>query len=229
MTKPNEFKLIISDEIKSNFPDYNPVIFYIKNFTNNNSEISKTLLKQIQAELKATLTIEMIDNNEQIKNWRETYKSFDVNPKRVLNSCESLLNRVLKDCEIPTINPIVDIYNYISLKYLLPIGAENWDSLKSDLALKYSLGSEGFDTRDNSETVVTFPKIGEIVWADSLGTTCRCWNWRQCTRTQINKETRNMYFVIDYFGNDNSYALAAKVEMIKIIKEISPGIEVFEK
>jgi DNA/RNA-binding domain of Phe-tRNA-synthetase-like protein len=228
MTKPNEFKLIISDEIKSNFPDYDPIIFYITNFTNNNSEIAKTLLKEIQLELNNSITMEKINDNQQIKNWRKTYKSFGVNPKRILNSCEALLTRIVKGGEIPTINPIVDIYNYISLKYLLPIGAENWDSLKSDLVLKYSLGSEGFDTRENNEDVITFPKIGEIIWADSIGASCRCWNWRQSSRTQITNQTQNIYFVIDYIGNDNSYAILAKNEMLKIISEISPEIKVFE-
>jgi DNA/RNA-binding domain of Phe-tRNA-synthetase-like protein len=227
MPKPNNSQLKISPEIRNSFPDYNPVIFYVAKFTNSNSEIPKNLLKDIQLELTNSLTLDQINKSEQILKWREAYKSFGANPKRTLNSCESLLTRILKGGEISSINPIVDLYNYISLKYLLPIGGENWDKLGSDLYLKYSTSKEGFDTRENGQEIIIFPKVDEVIWADSLGATCRCWNWRQCIRTQIDTKTQNMYFVIDYFGSDNSLAIRAKDELLEILQKISSEIEVF--
>jgi DNA/RNA-binding domain of Phe-tRNA-synthetase-like protein len=41
------------------------------------------------------------------------------------------------------------------------------------------------------------PRPGEIVWADTLGVTCRRWNWRQCTRTRLVEGTTRAYFLFD--------------------------------
>lgn len=151
MPQPNNFKLKISSEIKTKFPEYNPIIFYVSDFVPDSNNLASELLKQIQVEIKNKLNLELLDSDEQIIKWRQTYKAFGSNPRRFLNSYESLLTRVLKGSEIPSINPIVDLYNYISLKYRLPIGGENWNKLESDLTLRFSNGAEPFDARDNGQ------------------------------------------------------------------------------
>jgi DNA/RNA-binding domain of Phe-tRNA-synthetase-like protein len=214
------FELHASPEIFQKYPDYNPVIFYLTDFDSSliGDQFSQ-LLSQVQADLKLTAA-DHINTNSQITAWKECYKSFGSNPKKFNNSCEALLSRIAKGGTIPSINPIVDLYNYISLKYLLPIGGEDWDMLESDLTLKVANGSEIFDTRRQGEEIKENPDEGEIVWTDIKGVTCRKWNWRQCTRTQIVESTKNIYFVIDYIGQDNSIAIQAKDELISHLKNI---------
>lgn len=43
---------------------------------------------------------------------------------------------------------------------------------------------------------------GEVVWADGAGVTCRRWNWRQCTRTQLSPATTRALFIVDALGLD---------------------------
>lgn len=38
---------------------------------------------------------------------------------------------------------------------------------------------------------------GEIIWSDDIGVTCCRWNWRQCIRTRLNVEARNMWFILE--------------------------------
>ena len=36
-----------------------------------------------------------------------------------------------------------------------------------------------------------------MIWRDDAGVTCRCWNWRQCVRTRITRETTSAMFILD--------------------------------
>jgi DNA/RNA-binding domain of Phe-tRNA-synthetase-like protein len=219
------YKLLASPEIFKKYPDYNPVIFYVTDFDSSLAgAYCSDLLAQIQSEIKDNAA-NQIDTDPQISAWREYYKSFGSNPKRFYNSCEALLSRIAKGNGIQSIIPLVDLYNYISLKYTLPIGGENWDKLESDLTLKPSNGTESFDTRKQGEAIVENPEPDEIVWADTKGVTCRKWNWRQCTRTQLTQETKNIYFVIDFIGQDNTLAQQAKEELLDHLKKISPNLK----
>jgi DNA/RNA-binding domain of Phe-tRNA-synthetase-like protein len=50
---------------------------------------------------------------------------FGAKPQRTPCSAEALRKRVLKDGSMPAIDPIVDLYNAISLRYAIPVGGEN--------------------------------------------------------------------------------------------------------
>jgi DNA/RNA-binding domain of Phe-tRNA-synthetase-like protein len=222
MTQNPSFKLLASPEIFQKYPDYNPVIFYVTDFDSSlTGAYCSKLLTDIQDEL-STLTLEEISTNPQIMAWREYYRSFNCNPKKFMNSSEALLTRVAKGSQVGSINPLVDLYNFVSMKYKLPIGGENWDAISSDLVLGFADGIENFDTRKQGEDILETVEPGEVVWADEQGVTCRKWNWRQCTRTQINETTKNIYFVIDFIGQDNGPALQAKEEILAHLKAINP-------
>jgi len=96
---------------------------------------------------------------------------------------------------IGNINPLVDIYNSISLKYALPCGGEDIDRFQGDLLLTKASGNEEFvvlGTDENSP-----PYEGEIVYKDELGAVCRCWNWREAVRTMLTEETKNAFLCIE--------------------------------
>ena len=50
----------------------------------------------------------------QIKVWRETYSSFGAKPKKYKSSIEALFTRILAGEDLPAINPLVNIYNFLS-------------------------------------------------------------------------------------------------------------------
>ena len=113
----------------------------------------------------------------------------------VIVSIEALLKRVHKGNHIGTINPLVDIYNSISLKYALPCGGEDINKFVGNLKLTKAVGGEDFITygSDTSEP----PYEGEIVYKDDFGAVCRCWNWREAVRTCLNEETTNAFMILE--------------------------------
>ncbi|WP_438391919.1 B3/B4 domain-containing protein [Caballeronia sp. DA-9] len=56
--------------------------------------------------------------------WDDLFRKFGAKPQRTPCSAGALRKRVLKTGTLPSIDPIVDLYNAISLKYALPVGGE---------------------------------------------------------------------------------------------------------
>lgn len=133
-------------------------------------------------------------NNEVIRVWREAFQRFKTK-KGARSSIEALLKRVQNGNHIGTINPLVDIYNSISLKYALPCGGEDIDKFAGDLRLTKAVGNEDFVTLGTDESAP--PYEGEIVYKDNAGAVCRCWNWRESVRTMLTEDTRNAFLCIE--------------------------------
>ena len=111
-------------------------------------------------------------------------------------SAEALAQRVLKGGELPRINRLVDLYNAISVRHLIPVGGEDLDRLEGRSGSTLAAGDEHFDAPGGDEP----PKPGEVVWRDDAGVTCRRWNWRQGTRTRLTEATTRAFFVFDRLG-----------------------------
>lgn len=107
------------------------------------------------------------------------------------------------DKGLPRIDLLTDIYNAASVLHHIPIGGENLSAYSGPARLVLVSGDETFDTRENGETVLQHPEAGEVIWRDDIGVTCRRWNWRQCMRTRLDKNSTSLLFIIDGLGEDS--------------------------
>ncbi|HEU4913616.1 MAG TPA: phenylalanine--tRNA ligase beta subunit-related protein [Actinomycetes bacterium] len=98
---------------------------------------------------------------------------------------------------LPRTDRITDVYNAVSIAHLLPIGGEDRATYIGPPRLVRADGSETFETTAAGAPAVEHPEVGEVVWRDDKGVTCRRWNWRQCARTRITAETRSALFILD--------------------------------
>lgn len=133
-----------------------------------------------------------------VKLWREAYKKFRAE-KGNRSSIENLLKRVHKGNHIGSINPLVDIYNYISLKYGLPCGGEDIEEMKGNICLTRAAGDEDFLPLGSEKNKP--PREGEVVYKDDEGIICRCWNWREADRTKLTEDTRNAFLCIELIND----------------------------
>ena len=129
--------------------------------------------------------------------WSETFRAFGAKPKRTPCSAEALRKRVLRDGFMTALDPVVDLYNAVSLRYAVPVGGENLDAYRGAPRLIISDGSESFDTLKDGIPFMEKPDAGEVVWCDDLGVTCRRWNWRQGIRTRLNSSDKHMWFILE--------------------------------
>nr|WP_081468068.1 phenylalanine--tRNA ligase beta subunit-related protein [Thermovirga lienii] len=106
-----------------------------------------------------------------------------------------MLKRISKGEHIGTINPLVDIYNSISLRYALPCGGEDIDKFVGDIRLTTASGNERFVPLGSNENLP--PYEGEVIYKDDEGAIVRCWNWRESGRTMLTEETTNAFLCIE--------------------------------
>lgn len=162
-----------------------------------------------------------------LASWDRVYERFGAKPGRTPNSAAALRKRVLKDGEIPSINPLVDLYNAVSLRFAVPAGGENLAAYVGPPRLTIADGSEEFETMSNGEQVTDYPAVGEIIWRDDLGVTCRRWNWRQGIRTRLEPGCNSMWFILEALETMPEGALSDAGHMLASgLERIMPGCSV---
>ncbi|EOU1756120.1 B3/4 domain-containing protein [Clostridium perfringens] len=189
-------KFIIEDDFWELFPNAKIGIITCNGIDNTIKDENQyqDMLSQGEKEALTHLPNEEFCSNEVIKVWRDAFKRFKTK-KGARSSIEALLKRVSTGKGLGTINPLVDIYNSISLKYAMPCGGEDMDKFIGDIRLSKATGDESFITlgSDKSEP----PYEGEIVYKDDEGAICRCWNWRESVRTMLTEDTKNALLCIE--------------------------------
>ena len=218
-------QLTIDSSIWARFPSYAAYIIYAEGLENKQSnEHSVHYLRAAEKKQRDFFGTEKLSLDPHIDAWRKVYKDFGAKPSKYLCSVESLLGRSLKGQDLPSINYLVDLYNAVSINYLIPVGGEDWDRISSDLTLTLATGKEPFFIYQSGEPVVEYPTPGEVIWVDSTGVTCRRWNWRQCHRTQLTIDTHNAYFVLDRLSPyPIEKFISAGEELIELLKASSPN------
>ncbi len=191
-------KLILEDTL---FQDFSPVIgvIVVENINNGGThEEIAGLLRSQEAITKEQFAGEgSLGAHPFISAWRKVYKKFGADSYRC--SSEALIRRVVKGDSIPHINTLVDLYNLISIKYVIPVGGEDLDTIEGDLRLGKANGTEAFVRLGGEENDP--PHVGEVVYKDDRGVICRRWNWREAERTKLTEHTTNAVIVIDGLGD----------------------------
>jgi lysyl-tRNA synthetase class 1 len=211
------FDFEVASEIVSKHPALRIGVLVIDGLDNSgkHEEIPK-LLRAEEAAFRQKYFGKDLSSINGIKSWREAYSSFGAKPKDYKSSIESLAKRVLKGDQLPSINPLVDLYNYISIKYVLPAGADDLSKVKGKIMLKHAKGEEQFFKIGSQQNEP--PEKGEIVYADNEGILCRRWNWRECDRTKLTEHTKKAAVYIESLNQDDSLEEAV-TELASILEK----------
>jgi DNA/RNA-binding domain of Phe-tRNA-synthetase-like protein len=161
-----------------------------------------------------------------IEAWRATFRKFGANPKKTPCSVEALWKRLQKNGALPSIDPVVDLYNALSIRFGAPFGGEDATGYNGVPHLGLATGGEEFDTARDGVAVIEHPNPGDVIWRDELGVTCRRWNWRQCRRTALTEASGNLWFVIDRLAPmPVDELIRAGDELVLGLRKLSPDAE----
>jgi DNA/RNA-binding domain of Phe-tRNA-synthetase-like protein len=210
---------VVEDDFWSLFPNARIGVIICNGIDNTIKDEEKYIAALSEAEKEALKYFqnEEFSSNEVIKVWREAFQKFKTK-KGARSSIEALLKRVHNGNHLGTINPLVDIYNCISLRYALPCGGEDIDKFAGDIRLTKAVGNEDFITlgTDKSEP----PYEGEIVYKDNEGAICRCWNWRESVRTMLTENTKNAFLCIELTDEKRTEEFeSALKDLAKIVQD----------
>ncbi len=189
-------KSIVSKVVFDMFPEYVRGVIIARNIDNHGENPGLLSLLR-EAEMKAVRDplMQDIKNHPRIAPWRQAYLKFGANPNKFYPSVESLCRRARRGDLLPYINTAVALFNYFSLKNVLPSGADDIDSVSDSLSLTVAKGSESFTPFNTTE--IEKPDPGEVIYYDGDVVMCRRWNWRQGDQTKLIPETRNIVINLD--------------------------------
>jgi len=211
-------KFIIENDFWSLFPNARIGVVICQGIDNSikDEDKYKDMICNSEKEALKYLSNTEFSSNEVIKVWREAFKKFKTK-KGARSSIEALLKRVNNGNNLGTINPLVDIYNSISLRYGLPCGGEDIDKFAGDIRLTIAVGNEEFiplGTDENSP-----PYEGEVVYKDDKGAICRCFNWREAVRTMLTENTQNALLCIELIDERRTE------EFENVLKDLSKAVQ----
>ena len=201
-------KVIIDSEIFTQFPDFKRGIIVVKDIENalGNKRIKKPLNKEIEKRMR--------------EDWDETHLKFSSDPHKFPPSIKVLLKRIKKGAGFPFINSVVALFNYISIKYLIPCGGDDVSKIEGNLHLAFARGDEWFVALGSEEK--ENPQPGEVIYFDdkTLKVMCRRWNWRNGDFSKITEDTKKMVINIDGIGVVSQLVIEeARDELAKLLIE----------
>lgn len=179
--------------------------------------------------------------NDILKNLFEEYK--DLNPKEDLilegfnilhdktgvkrrkniPSSENLIKLFKKNNgEVHFINQIVDIYNLLSLKSKLSLGAHDLSTVEGNVTLRFTDGTEKFEPIGSTEAGVANPHEYSYI-DDSNEVLCRL-EIRQVKKTAVNEDTTDAFFIVQ--GNEytsDDFVKDVSNELIELVTKYCGG------
>ncbi|AUX11267.1 hypothetical protein C0213_02040 [Latilactobacillus sakei] len=218
-------KMIIDDSFWQLFPKAQINILRADGLDNT---VDKQQDAYFQARLQAGserahdfLGAEPFSQNAVVAQWREGFTKFKTK-KGARSSIEALLKRIDQGHTFEPINPLVDLYNSVSLKYAVPCGGEDIAQIDGDLHLGVAQGGESFRPLGAQEDAPALPN--EVIYYDQTGAICRCLNWREAQRTMLQEQTQSAVLVMESINDEQ--AKRANQAMAELQQEIEAYFKV---
>jgi DNA/RNA-binding domain of Phe-tRNA-synthetase-like protein len=131
----------------------------------------------------------------QIQAWRRTFAAMSLKPTQYRCASESLLRRFRKEGTLPTLHPLVDLCNAISLAFAIPVAVFDVAMIDGDLEVRHATGDEDYLTFAGEHEQ---PEPGEVIFADAAGQAhARRWTNRQSGRSAVAASTSTALIVAE--------------------------------
>lgn len=144
---------------------------------------------------RTRLAVEPESQFPEIAAWRRGFSQMGLKPTQYRCASEALLRRYRMDGALPSIHPLVDLCNSVSLAYAIPIAVFDVGQITGDLVVTYASGTETYTTFGGT---VETPDRGEIIFRDDAGNAhARRWTNRQSALSAIRPGTRRVLIVAE--------------------------------
>lgn len=193
------------------------VIAYGLNNCESNEKVSLLLQGEINRAISELGSTD-VKSMDSLMPYRDALKSFGINATKYPCSIESILTRISKKGEFPSISPVVDLGNYISLKHRVPVGVHDIDTFSQDLYVRCA-SLEDCANKDND---IDGDKLveGEPVYIAGDSVRTRRWLWRQMPAGRVTEKSKNFIFPIDGFNCNKESIEAACNELVELLGTI---------
>ncbi len=155
--------------------------------------------------------------------WRAAFRRFGVDPTQYRSAAESLLRRLTKKGDIPSINTLVDIGNLVSIRYALPVAMVDLRGVDGGLSVRFARGDEVFTPLESPEP--EYPDVGEVVFVDRRNVAAaRRWCWRQSKESAARDDTTDILVTVEaHHANGRRDVESALADLNDLLDQFAPG------
>lgn len=128
------------------------IIHYTKIVVSESPQMLKGRIQLFQENLYFESQENPVPERPGIQEWRKVWKELGADPNRYRHSAESLMRRIAKQNYLTPFHLAVDLNNFLSLQYEIPIGIYDMNKIVGDVEITLGddeTGYEGLNGRFN--------------------------------------------------------------------------------
>ena len=145
--------------------------------------------------------------------WRRAFTAFGVKPTQYRSAAESLLRRLTKQGDVPSINALVDIANLVSIRHRLPVAAFDQRGVTGPTTVRFATGDEVFT--DLGTVATSNPERGEVIFVDEASlVSARRWCWRQSAQSAAGTGTVEALITVESLHDESGTAVRQATEAL---------------
>lgn len=162
------------------------------------SETEKAFFSAKLKELAQTYTELDYHSDAYLEGYHVLHDRAGVKRRKNIPSAENLIRVLRRHGTLPDINPIVNLYNVISMERRLCIAAHDLDQVEGGLTVKHPDGTERYIPMGQTEPVPL--DAHEYYYCDDANDVLCRLELHQCSKTVVTPETKNLLLILE--GHD---------------------------
>ncbi|AHK43148.1 MULTISPECIES: phenylalanine--tRNA ligase beta subunit-related protein [Ensifer] len=201
-----------SDSIWRDFPELAAGALHVEGIRSDVSVADA--VERFQAIARDVLATRAEGELAEIQAWRRTFARMGLKPTQYRCASEALLRRFRKEGDLPSIHPLIDLCNAVSLAFAMPIAVFDVSRISGNLEVTRAGGDEVYATF-SGET--EHPEPDEVIFRDAEGRAhARRWTNRQSGYSAIHPQTTSALIVAEAL---HETAAADVAELVAALEE----------
>ena len=212
-------------QIIDNYPNLAAGVIVARDLRNGPaSEALRAVYMTEQAAVKERIGATPLSQLPSLYAWRRAFSAFGVSPTKYRSAAESLLRRLTKKGDIPSINTLVDIGNLVSIRYGLPVAIFDTKAIATPITVHYADGSEIYTDLASGKEMR--PETGEVVFSDeNKMVVARRWCWRQSATSAANERTTAAVITVEAHHEGGAADIRnALDDLLALVQEHAGGV-----
>lgn len=181
-------------------------------------------LEQQTNQILEEITREDLKNDPVLQGFRLLHERIGCSNRKNIAASENLMKFLIKAGHLPRVNLLVDIYNLVSIKSHLALGAHDINYISGNVHLKMTAGNEGFRPIGNPGPEPVKP--GEYAYIDDNNDVICRLEVRQVEKTKVTLDTKDCFYIIQGNPATSPKDLKAAAEnLVELTKRFCGGQE----
>jgi DNA/RNA-binding domain of Phe-tRNA-synthetase-like protein len=148
----------------------------------------------------------------EIAAWRQAYSQMGLKPSKYRSAAEALLRRFKRENDLPSLHPLVDLCNAVSIAFALPVAVFDLHRIDEYIEVCHAKGTEKYLAFSGE---IEIPSPGEVIFKDASSQVhARRWTFRQSRLSTVSPETDQVLIISEGLHETASKDVRELIEML---------------